>query len=401
MGKEGQMKSQLLAASQLLKTSKVDQVQLISDNTVKTANFKERTKKRSDEALAVGEAIKILSSSKADKSFNTVNVTTAPKAKKKTKLLQESEELAQSEADPSEPSSSEDDSDSAPLSFVEARSRVHRHLSMSEESADADPFKKVKTMLRGMLRKLNSQQAQDTKKAAWCDDETAKSTKEQALRKTDVQKLKDRVTEMNARLVELDDDINTTTKDLSAMRKATNKAAVLRKQEAAKAASSLVQYKDAQKILKSAMVALKKFYDKEDGKSGFKQNGMGSGVIGILEVAYSDYSELEQELTLNEKVSVKDFNDFMQQNTVRMAVFNKDLEYNNRAKIKIQGDKMRTQSDLKSYQKELDAITAYLTQLKASCTIKGDTYTVRQAKRKKLLESLMSAMNFLNGKGMA
>merc|ERR1712194_554253 len=248
---------------------------------------------------------------------------------------------------------------SAPLSFVEARSRVHRHLSMSEESADADPFKKVKTMLRGMLRKLNSQQAQDTKKAAWCDDETAKSTK------------------------------------------ATNKAAVLRKQEAAKAASSLVQYKDAQKILKSAMVALKKFYDKEDGKSGFKQNGMGSGVIGILEVAYSDYSELEQELTLNEKVSVKDFNDFMQQNTVRMAVFNKDLEYNNRAKIKIQGDKMRTQSDLKSYQKELDAITAYLTQLKASCTIKGDTYTVRQAKRKKLLESLKSAMNFLNGKGMA
>merc|ERR1719215_7612 len=194
--KTGQMNSQLLAAKQLLKTSKDDETQLTGDYTVKSANYKERTKKRSDEALAVNEAIKILSSTKAEKSFNTVKDTT------KAKLLQVGEEQVEHEDRP-QPAAGSDDSEDAPVSFMETKAKVHRHLASDDEAAD--PFAKVKTMLRGMLRKLNGQQAQDVKRAAWCDDETAKSTKEQALRQTDVQKLKDRIEEMDARLVEVGD----------------------------------------------------------------------------------------------------------------------------------------------------------------------------------------------------
>lgn len=254
------------------------------------------------------------------------------------------------------------------------------------------------------MHKLEGAQAEDVKHAAWCDSELAKSTKEKKSRKAEVRKIEDRLEEMDAQLAELADGINTTKQEMEAMNAASAKATELRQNESAHATTALAQYRDAQKILKSALEVMRKFYETEDAQeasgSGFKANGAGSGVIGLLEVALSDYANLEEELSLNEKVAQRDYEDYMASDQTRAAVFQKDLEYKERQKVRLEGDRMRASSDLKSYQKELDAVVTYLEELKASCSIKGDTYDERKDRREKELTNLRSALEYLRSEAL-
>jgi len=297
----------------------------------------------------------------------------------------------------------------APRGVALLATRATHKLRRSADSAD--PFGKVKSMVRSMLRKLSEQQAQDQTKAQWCDAELAKSTKSLEARQTDVQKLKDRTEEMDANLAQLKDDIKNLNKDLSEMRTATAEATKIRTAEAKEAKASIAQYRDARKLIKSAVTVLNKFYaqkaktqEAEDAsakdKSGFKANGKGSGIIGILEVAEDNYKKLEEDRTLTEKTEGKAFNDLINESQVREAVFLKDLEYKDRARVKLEGDLIRAGNDLKSYEKELEAVVSYLAQLKSTCTIKGDSYDERQGRREKELASLKDALKFLNGDGM-
>jgi len=389
--KSGQLKSQILAAQQLFKTSSEEAAELGAEFNVKTANYKERSSKRGDELLAVQECLKILTSDEAQKLIATQF------------SAEEGDASNQQQQQPQE------EEDVAAPSFLATRARVHRHGSRFQRyrgyrsrAMDSDgPFDKVKSMIRGMLHKLEEAQAADVKHAAWCDSELAKSTKELRLRQADVQKIGDRMQEMDARLDELKDGLNATTQEMGEMRAANQKATLLRNQESGHATKALGEYRDAQRILKSALQVMGKFYEAEDNQegntanSGFKANGAGSGVIGLLEVALSDYENLEQELSLNEKVASRDYDEYMQSDRVREAVFQKDLEYKDKTKIRLEGDHMRASSDLKSYQKELDAVESYLKELKSSCTIKGATYDERKDRREKELSNLRNALDFL------
>lgn len=395
--KTGQLTSEKLAADQLLQTSTAEETKLETENKVKLGNYDKRKAMRNDETLAVKEALQLLTSEKAQTliaiQFSAgVESDRSESASPVLSFLQ------------SQPLLASPSSEAPALSFLATRAEAHsktdqgqRYSSLRTMDSD-DPFRKVKTMLRGMLHKLNDAQAQDTKQGAWCDSEMMKSTKEERSRKADVKKLKDRIEEMDARLDEIADDVEETSKKLADSKAAATKATELRKKESEHAASALAEYKDAQQILSKAMEVLKKFYNNQasaDSSSGFQMSGAGAGVVGILEVALADYAKLEQELSLNEDVAKNDFNEYMADDQVRQTVFAKDLEYRDQQKVRLGGDRMRANADLKSYQKELDAIMAYLEELKSSCTIKGDSYDERKGRREKELDSLKNAMDFL------
>merc|ERR1719245_2138129 len=205
---------------------------------------------------------------------------------------------------------------------------------------------------------------------------------------------------MEAGIDQLVGEIKQLAKDQAEMEKASSDAQRMRQQEQNSAKTSLTQYRDAQKMLTSAIGLLQKFYqqapgDSDASDSGFKANSMGSGIIGMLQVAQDDYAQLEKDLSLNEDLAAKDFDSFMKESEIRLTVVAKDLEGKGRAKVALEGNRMRTRTDLKSSQTQLEAVTTYLDELKASCTIKGDTYEERQARRQKELGGLRDALGYL------
>mmetsp|Transcript_50246 Transcript_50246/g.132819 ORF Transcript_50246/g.132819 Transcript_50246/m.132819 type:complete len:713 (+) Transcript_50246:72-2210(+) len=386
--KTGQMKAQLLAAKELLKVTTEQKATVQEEYTVKTRNYKERVARRTDEQLAVKEALQILMSDDmkklmAKKSASYVQYVALPRR----------DPSAEAGAPSRRASPAEENDDSAEsLSFLSLRSRTHSRLRTRN-----DPFGKVKSLVRSMLRKLSDEQAKDEKHAAWCDSEMAKSTQSKEFKENNVQKLKDRIEEMDAEIAQLTDDLKATSEDLAEIKKTTAEATKVRVSEVKRTKEALAQYKDAQRLLGSAIKVLQRVYAKDNSvsKESSQRGDVGSGVVGLLELAADNYAKLEQELTISEGVAQKDYKKLMDESEVRLAVFNKDLEYKSRSKTKLNGDRMRATTDLKSYQKELSAVLAYLAELKSAC-VKKDTYEDRAARRENELKGLKEALDYMN-----
>jgi chromosome segregation ATPase len=277
-------------------------------------------------------------------------------------------------------------------------------------------------MVREMLTKLEATQSAETKHQEWCDRDMKKSLRSKAEQEADVEKLTSRIDSMDADMEQVKTDLATLKEDLTNVQKATGDATHLRQKEHEASAAAIAQYRDAQKIIKAAIDVLHKFYgdeeaDKVHGKDsasagevgykektgsdeGYKASGMGTGVIGILEVAMQDYAELEEAAKLSETEAQNDYKEFANENEVRVAVFEKDLEYKSRKKVQLDGDLLRANMDLKSYEKELEAVNQYLAQLESQCVGKVDSYQERKDRREKQLNSLKEALAYLTGEGI-
>jgi len=259
-------------------------------------------------------------------------------------------------------------------------------------------------MIRGMLEKLKDKQSEETKKSAWCKKEMAGTLKEQTRRVQDVQTHKDRLQALEADLTETKSDIETTGKDLTAMQKSMAEAVKVRQQEQAQAEKSMKTYHNAAKLLRHAMNVLKGYYDKKTEplpKGGIRdtsaaadddqqRKGLGTGIIGILEIAVEDFEQLHDETKDAEELAARDFKDEQEQNMIRKAVFEKDVEFKGRMKTKLESDEATMKNDLKSYESELQATNNYLDKLKASCIIKGPTYEERKARRAETIKAVLS-----------
>lgn len=269
---------------------------------------------------------------------------------------------------------------------------------------------KVKDLIRDLIQNLMQKLNEETKLFAWCEKEEGENEKAVSRRKDDVERKEAFGAEIDAQVAELTDDLKRIAQDLADMREAVSTATSLRESEGAAASTSISKYKEAQRIIQSGLDVLKKFYseEKKSGNggpaliaavatpdNGAKQRaGLASGVIGILEISLGDFAKLEEEATLAESASQRDYKDIMNQMEVKIAVFNKDLEYKRREKVKLEGDRVRINKELKVLNQELDALARYLEQVKVQCG-KPPTFEERQQRRQELIESLKNALEQL------
>merc|ERR1719262_1479758 len=105
------------------------------------------------------------------------------------------------------------------------------------------------------------------------------------------------------------------------------------------------QYKDAAALLMRATKVLKAYYHNKEGggaevdKKEFKErHGMGTGIIGILEIAIDDFNKLHAETKEAEEAAAKDYKEQSEETEVRKAVYEKDLEWKSRSKVKMEFD---------------------------------------------------------------
>jgi len=403
----GQMEADLLAAKDLLKTTEDHKELLEQDFQAKTRAFKERAVKRSDELTAVKEAVQVLTSESAKRFMSQQSVGTM-------------EDPAAAGAPGPAPAFLQIDSDTrrkaihlvhnAPNGVVLLALKTHTRLA----SRQGAPFDKVKQMIKEMIEKLMGTASEEAEHHAFCETEMTKSHKSKSTKQQNVQKLVDRLAFMAAEIERLTDEIAQAQHDLTDMAQSLQAANLVRSEEHQRAQTATTEYADAQQLLKHALGVLNEYYSQEARNADTtdqtataevhgerNREGLGAGIVSILEIAVEDFAELEAGTRLEEMKAQKMFKDLMLETRIRTAQFEKDVEYKTREKVKTEGDKARTEADLKSYQKELEAVSQYLEQLKASCIAKAEPYEDRKARREAELASLKEALDFLNGEGAA
>jgi tetratricopeptide (TPR) repeat protein len=273
----------------------------------------------------------------------------------------------------------------------------------------ADPFAKVKKMIKDLIVRLMEEANEEAEHKGWCDTEL--STNEQTRKeKTEaVETLHAEIDQLEASIAKLTEDIGELSKAVAELDAAMSEATKLRTDEKAKNTETISDSQEAQTAVAQALTVLKEFYAKAAEATALVQapeifdspyKGMGSesgGVVGMLEVIESDFARLESDTKAAEATAQKEYDTFMSDSKVDKSQKSTASEHK-AAKKQDESQALTTKNeDLEGTQKELDAALAYFDKLKPSCVDAGVSYEDRVGRRKEEIESLQEALKILNG----
>merc|ERR1740127_430096 len=126
-----------------------------------------------------------------------------------------------------------------------------------------------------------------------------------------------------------------------------------------------------------------------------KSTGAASGIIGMLEVAESDFSKMLAEGQAAEDLAQSEYEALTEDNKVLTAEKTTAVKYKNKDKKETEAFLSETKDDLGTTTEELDAVLEYYDKLKPQCIAKPEPYAERKKRREKEIAGLKEALDIL------
>lgn len=297
-----------------------------------------------------------------------------------------------------------------------AKDLQSRVLSAVADHVAADPFRKVKKMIKDLITKLMEEANEEAEHKGWCDTELATNEKTRKEKTEAVETLHAEIDQLEASLAKLTEEIADLTKAVADLDAAMSKATKIRDDEKETNTETIADSQAAQTAVAQALTVLKEFYEKAGEATALLQRkdepeifdspykGMGAesgGVVGMLEVIESDFARLEAETKAAEASAQKEYDTFMTDSKIDKNAKSSDIEQKTSKKQDQSQALTVKRDDLEGTQKELDAALAYFDKLKPSCVDSGVSYEDRVARREAEIKSLQDALRILNGEDLA
>jgi len=203
--------------------------------------------------------------------------------------------------------------------------KIHsRMLSLLATRVQADPFEKVRKMIKDMIVRLMEEANEETEHKGWCDAELGANKVARDSKSEDVNQLaaqKDGLSAEIAKLQQKKADLTTAIHELDV---AVAKATELRTAESGKNAETLQDAREAQTAVAQALSVLKEFYAQAAAATALVQAPMddapttfdapyqgkqaeSGGVVAMLEVISADFSRLESDTEIAEEAAAREF----------------------------------------------------------------------------------------------
>lgn len=401
----------------------------------KAMSFEEKQQLRSDEIAAVEKAMEILADGRVDSGSQHISFaqTSFVQTDSKNTFLGQTEgihrrlrEFLSSEAQ-----------------------RLHsKNLGLISEKVAADPFAKVKKLIDDMITRLLEEANADAVKEGWCDTEMGKSkvTRNKLSEELDglsaaIEDGKGTIMKLTQELADLADEI----KDLDAQM---GEATQLRQDEKTKNVATVEDSQGAQKAVAAATAVLKDFYAKaaqatgliqlkskpvllsrgvkmgteewaalanpnfegtvdkghKEGMQTFGETYTGNqdaagGVLALLEVALSDFANLEADTKAGEAEAVQSYESFMVESKKSKAKKSQKIEMDQADRVAAESKLQEDIAELKSTQDELIAADKYHEKLVPQCIDQGMSWDELVKARHDEISSLKEALEILNRQG--
>jgi len=374
----------------------------------KTDDFNARQKLRQEEIDAIQQAIDIISSD----SVSGAGEKHLPQLVQKSGGDSDGVSLVQLRSSVASP-----DQQKVAEFLQQMADKYHsKLLSMVALKAAADPFRKVKKMIKDLIVKLMEEATEEAEHKGWCDTELTTNQQSRDSLTAEVNNLTAEIDELTSLIAKLTQEIADLTQEIAEIDDAVAKATADREAEKAKNADTIADAKEAQTAVENALTVLKEFYAKaaeatalvqkqspaEEAPETFDESykGMGSeggGVVGMLEVILSDFARLENDTTAAEEQAKEEYDKFMFDSKMDKAMKANDIKHKTEKKGKSETALADAKKNLANAQEELDAALAYYEKLKPSCVDSGISYEERVKRREEEIQSLQEALKILTG----
>merc|ERR1719356_240861 len=253
-----------------------------------------------------------------------------------------------------------------------------KYLSLVASHASADPFVKVKKMIKDLIVKLMEQANSEADHKAYCDTELATNKQTREIKTAEMDELSARKEKAVATSALLAEEIAELSDAVAELRRQQAEASTNRQKEKAMNAKTVEEAKVAQLAVERATQILKEFYKKAadatllQGSAGLREEmaqtaeapykGMQSesgGILGFMEVILSDFARLESDTNSAEDQAAAAFEKFMDESNEDIAV--KETAINHKKANQQQADAniASLTKEIKLTQDELDAALAW------------------------------------------
>lgn len=389
-------------------TKERDEDQAYLDETValcqqKTDDFNSRQKLRAEELETIKKAIEIISSEEVagagDKYLPTLLQTDAKKS------------LAQTQSKQQNPLQLK----LAAFLAERARTSGSRVLSEISQQVTANPFKKVKKLIKDLIVQLMEEATAEVEHKGWCDTELTTNKQTRDAKTADVASLTAEIEDLTATIAELTQNLADLAVQIKELEDAMAKATEDRTTSKASNEQTIKEAKLAQTAVSNAMALVKDFYEKsaqatalaqqtpgEDAPETFTKpyKGLlpeGGNVVDFLEVILTDFTRLETETTDDEASEEARYKDFMFESKKSTALKENETKHKTNTKTEKESALHFAEEELKTTKEQLADAVAYYEKLKPSCVDSGISYEERVKRREEEIQSLQEALKILQG----
>merc|ERR1719146_136133 len=264
------------------------------------------------------------------------------------------------------------------------------------ESAGSDPFAKVKGLITDMIATLEKDAKSAASQKEYCDKETSETKQKKLEKEHEISKLSTKIDSMTAKSAKLKEEVAELQKELAAMAASQREMDKIRSEEKALYEKNSAEMKMGIEGVRKALSVLKEYYAKAD-KSHGAADGAGSGIIGLLEVAESDFTKGLTEMTAAEETAAADYEAYCKEDELSTVTKQKDVEYKTKEAAGLDKAVAELSTDLQAVTDELTAVLEALDKLKEMCVAKAEPYAERKARREAEIAGLKEALQILEG----
>jgi len=277
--------------------------------------------------------------------------------------------------------------------------QLAQKMATTMRSGGKGVFDKVTGLIRDMIERLQAEAEADANEKAYCDKEMAYAEGKISDREATIEKLSSAIDSMTAKSSQLKSQVATLQKELADLAKAQAEMNKLRAEENAAFKANSAEMEKGIQGVQTALKILRDYYA-QDGKDHAAAEGAGNGIIGLLEVVESDFTQGLAEMTANENSAARDYDVQTKENEITKTTKDQSIKYKTKEFKGLDKATAETNGDKATTQTELDSVKEYYKSLQSRCVAKAETYAERSSRRAAEIAGLKQALEILNGEAV-
>merc|ERR1719163_966493 len=283
-------------------------------------------------------------------------------------------------------------------SLAQLVSRVKAVLRAGTAFGD-DPFAKVKGLIKEMIERLLKEAEAEASHKAYCDEEMAETKEKKEDLDATMEKLNTKIDKWTAEITKLKEEVATLQAELAALAKAQAEMDALRQKEHEEYVIVKKELEDGIEGITMVLKVLRDYYAKEGDAHG-KASGAGGGIIGLLEVAESDFTKNLQDVETEEENAANEYDRITKENEIAKVTKSQDVKYKTKEYKGLEKLVAEASSDLTAAETEYKAVMEYFDKIKEECIAKPTPYEEIKKRREAEIAGLKEALSILEGEAV-
>jgi len=374
-----------------------------------------RSKTRSEEILAVAEALAIITEDDNREMLNKaqgffqISASTEEGAEMRMRRANAASSLRSAAHSP------DFDADDLLAAWnnrkhVSSVAGPRARLSTLAVTVSLDGFEKVKAAMDKMTADLKAEQEEEVKFKAYCTKEFNQNDKETFQATDQKEDLEAKMDELSALIEKLTEDIAGANKQLADTETGILKASQTRETENAEFQVTVADQRATQAILTKALDRLKAFYKKAKGgalvevaqeppvKFGkMKSNAGASPVMGMIAQIVEDSKKTEADAISTEREAQSDYETFVKDSNDLIAALTESVREKTKSISSSKAESEDAKADHTATVGELEMLAEHKATLHGECDFVLKNFDIRQKARSQEMEAIGKAKAILSG----